>query len=49
MMELPDMKERLATLGYEAVVNTPAECAALLKTEMVRWAKVIRDAGIKAQ
>jgi tripartite-type tricarboxylate transporter receptor subunit TctC len=49
MMELPDMKERLATLGYEAVVNTPAECAALLKTEMVRWGKVIRDAGIKAQ
>ena len=49
IMELPDMKERLATLGYEAVVNTPAECAALLKTEMVRWGKVIRDAGIKAQ
>src|ERR1700720_3800700 len=49
MMQLPDMKERLATLGYKPVVNTPAECAALLKTEMVRWGKVIRDAGIKVQ
>jgi tripartite-type tricarboxylate transporter receptor subunit TctC len=49
MMTLPDMKERLATLGYEPVVNSSAECAALMKTEMARWTKVIRDAGIKAQ
>jgi tripartite-type tricarboxylate transporter receptor subunit TctC len=49
IMEMPDMKERLATLGYEPVVNTPAECAALMKNEMTRWTKVIRDAGIKAQ
>lgn len=49
IMELHDMKERLATLGYEPVVNTPEACAALLKSEMVRWTKVIRDAGIKAQ
>jgi tripartite-type tricarboxylate transporter receptor subunit TctC len=46
---LPDMKERLATLGYEPVVNSPEQCAALMKTEMTRWTKVIRDAGIKAQ
>jgi tripartite-type tricarboxylate transporter receptor subunit TctC len=49
IMDLPDMKERLATLGYEPVVNTPEECAALMKSEMTRWTKVIRDAGIKAQ
>jgi tripartite-type tricarboxylate transporter receptor subunit TctC len=48
-MEMPDMKERLATLGYEPVVNTPEECAALMKSEMTRWTKVIRDAGIRAQ
>jgi tripartite-type tricarboxylate transporter receptor subunit TctC len=46
---LPDMKERLATLGYEPVVSTPEDCAALMKSEMTRWAKVIRDAGIKGQ
>ena len=34
---------------FEPILNTPAECAALLKTEMVRWGKVIRDAGIKVQ
>jgi tripartite-type tricarboxylate transporter receptor subunit TctC len=30
MMQRPDMRGRLATLGYEPVVNTPAECAGLL-------------------
>jgi tripartite-type tricarboxylate transporter receptor subunit TctC len=49
IITLPDMKERLATLGYEPVVNSPEQCAALMKTEMTRWTKVIRDAGIKAQ
>jgi tripartite-type tricarboxylate transporter receptor subunit TctC len=46
-MALPDMKERLATLGYEPVGNTPDQCAVQFKTEIVRWGKVIRAAGIK--
>jgi tripartite-type tricarboxylate transporter receptor subunit TctC len=46
---LPDIKERMATLGYEPVGNTPEECAAQFRTETAKWAKVIREAGIKAQ
>ena len=49
VMARPDMKERLATLGYEPLVNTPEQCAALLKSEKARWGKVIRDAGIRVQ
>jgi tripartite-type tricarboxylate transporter receptor subunit TctC len=49
IIALPDMKERLATLGYEPVGNTPDECASQFKTDMAKWAKVIRAAGIKAQ
>jgi tripartite-type tricarboxylate transporter receptor subunit TctC len=45
----PDMKERLAALGYEPVVSTPEQCAALIKADIIRWAKVIREAGIKAE
>jgi len=45
----PDLKERLATLGYEPVGNTPDESAAQFRTDMAKWAKVIRAAGIKAQ
>src|SRR5262249_27549859 len=44
-----DMKERLATLGYEPVASTPEECAAQFRTEIAKWGKVIGEAGIKAQ
>ena len=43
------MKERLATLGLEAVGTTPEECAAQMRTEITKWAKVIREAGIRAE
>jgi tripartite-type tricarboxylate transporter receptor subunit TctC len=46
---LPDMKEHLATLGYEPVANTPDECAAQFRADMAQWGKVIRAAGIKAE
>jgi len=49
LIALPDMKERLATLGFEPVGNTPEECAAQFRTEIAKWAKVIREAGIKTQ
>jgi tripartite-type tricarboxylate transporter receptor subunit TctC len=45
----PEMKQRLAALGYDPVANTPEECAAQLKGEMSKWTKVIRQAGIKGE
>src|SRR5262245_12227692 len=48
MLALPEIKERMAALGFEAVGNTPDECAAQLRAESARWAKILRDAGIKA-
>jgi tripartite-type tricarboxylate transporter receptor subunit TctC len=49
IMALPDMKERLATLGFSPVGNSSAEFEAQLKIEMEKWAKVIRAANIKVQ
>jgi tripartite-type tricarboxylate transporter receptor subunit TctC len=43
----PDMKERLATLGFDPIGSTPDEFAARIKSELATWAKVIREAGIK--
>ena len=45
----PDMKDRLAALGYDVVASTPEEFAARIKTEIDMWAKVIRAANIKAE
>jgi tripartite-type tricarboxylate transporter receptor subunit TctC len=43
------MTQRLVALGYEPVRNTPDEYAARIRTEMAKWAKVIRSAGIRTQ
>ena len=44
----PEMKELLATLGYDPVGSTPAEFAIRVKTEIGTWGKVIKAANIKA-
>jgi tripartite-type tricarboxylate transporter receptor subunit TctC len=49
IMGLPDVKERMAVLGFEPVANTPEEFAVRIKTEIPKWAKVIGDANIKAE
>ena len=43
----PDVKKRFADLGVEAVSSTPAEFAAFIKTEMDKYAKLIKEANIK--
>lgn len=45
----PAMKERLVSLGYEPVGSTPEEYAAQIRTELAKWEKIIRSAGIRAQ
>jgi tripartite-type tricarboxylate transporter receptor subunit TctC len=46
---VPEMKERLATLGLEPVGGTPEEFTAQMKIEMEKWARVIQAAKIKAE
>jgi tripartite-type tricarboxylate transporter receptor subunit TctC len=46
---LPDVKDRLAALGVEPVGNSPEECDAFVRSEMAKWSKVIRAAGLKAE
>ena len=48
ILALPDVRKRFDALGMEVVGNTPAEFAAAITAETPFWAKVIRDAGIKA-
>ncbi len=47
-LQMPDLRERLAALGADAVGGTPAEFALRLKNENARWGDAIRKAGIKA-
>jgi tripartite-type tricarboxylate transporter receptor subunit TctC len=44
----PDVRAKLDSLGLEGIGNTPDEFAAAIRSEIPKWAKVIKDAGIKA-
>jgi tripartite-type tricarboxylate transporter receptor subunit TctC len=44
-----DMKKNLAADGLEPAGGTAARFGEILKTEMVRWAKVVQQAGIKVE
>jgi len=45
-MAMPDVKEKCAQLGFDAVANKPEEFADYIKKEVDKWGKVIRDANI---
>jgi tripartite-type tricarboxylate transporter receptor subunit TctC len=44
----PDTRLKFAQLGVDTVGTTPAELAAIMRSDIAKWAKVISDAGIKA-
>jgi tripartite-type tricarboxylate transporter receptor subunit TctC len=46
-LNAPDMREKLSKVELEANPTTPAETAKFVRAEYERWAKVIKDAGIK--
>jgi len=43
----PEVKERFANAGLEAVSSTPAEFAAFIRSEIAKWARVAKEANIK--
>ena len=45
----PAVKERFASLGVQPVGNTPEQWGAEIRTDMARWAKVIKAANITVQ
>lgn len=49
VMALPDLRERLASLAMEPLSGTPEQAAAFIRSESVKWAKVVKDSGAKAE
>jgi len=49
MFNTPATKEKLTGMGVDLVLNSPEQFRDYLRTEIARYTKVIKDAGIKAQ
>ena len=48
VLNSPDVKERFGKQGVEVRTSTPEQFSTFLRSEVDRWGKVIREAGIKA-
>ena len=46
-LALPDVRAKLADLGLEGIGNSPDEFAAVIKSAIPKWAKVIKESGIE--
>ena len=46
-MTLPDIKERMATIGFDPTLSTSDELIDHMKVETDKWSKVVRQANIK--
>ena len=45
----PDTKAFLSNMGVEPAGTTPQEFAAFIKSEMTKWAKVVKESGAKVE
>ena len=48
-LNAPDTRSKLANVGLDVATSSPAEFAKFVRAEHDKWAKVIRDAGIRAE
>ena len=46
--KLPDVQEKLRTLGLDLILSSPDELAKYQAGEIAKWARVVKDSGAKA-
>ena len=49
ILALPEIKARLADQGADAASNSPEQFAAYIKSEITKWAKLIKELGVKSE
>ena len=47
VLESPDVREKLTAAGVEIANGSPQQLADLLKEDMARWAKIVKQSGAK--
>ena len=49
ILRTPEVRDNLLTMGAEPFISTPRQFGALIKADMAKYAKLIRDANIKLE
>ena len=49
ILQLPDVRDRLTAEAFELPSDTPDQFAAIIKSELSRWAKVVKDTGARIE
>ncbi len=47
LLELPEIKAAIAAQSFEILPSDPAQFSAFIKSELVKWVKVVKDAGMR--
>ena len=48
ILQMPDVKEKLAATGAEVIANTPEQFAANIRTDVEKWRRMVRETSAKA-
>jgi len=49
VLALPDVKAGFSSQSFEITPSTPEQFSSLIKTELVKWAKVVKSSGMKVE
>jgi tripartite-type tricarboxylate transporter receptor subunit TctC len=49
IIDSPEIKSRLASVGFEAFSSTPQQLGDTIRDELIKWKGMVKEAGLKSQ
>ncbi len=49
VLQAPDVRERLAAQGFEVRTSTPEQMGTYIRSELAKWAPIVKESGVKSE